>query len=453
MSQISEDRVLKALTVVQDPDLHQNIVKLGFVKNVQIHDGQVAFDIELTTPACPVKDRMKVQATEAVQAIPGVTEVKVNMTARVRHSRPAEREESGLARVKNAIAVASGKGGVGKSTVAVNLALSLARAGARIGLMDADVYGPSVPTMLRGMGMPRTQGERMFPLERYGIKFISLGLLAGPTTPVIWRGPMASKLVQQFLTQVEWGELDYLIIDLPPGTGDVQLTLTQSAPLTGAVIVTTPQDVAVSVTMRGLKMFEQVQVPILGLIENMSYFQCPHCNGRTEVFRHGGGEKTAQELGYRFLGAVPLDPALVLAGDSGTPIYSDPNHPPSMSIAAFDQIAKELAAQVSIVNELSKSVRFTPVEITSNSDHLVIDWADGILRKYNFHDLRSQCPCAVCVDEWTGEKRLDPATVPADIKPVDIRRVGRYAIQIVWSDQHATGIYTFDLLRKIGSQK
>lgn len=453
MSQISENQVLQALSVVQDPDLHQNIVKLGFVKNIRIDGGKVGFDIELTTPACPVKDRMKAQAIEAVKAIPGVKDVSVNMTARVRHARPAEREDSGLARVKNAIAVASGKGGVGKSTVAVNLALSLARTGAKIGLMDADVYGPSVPTMLRGMGMPRTQGERMFPLERYGIKFISLGLLAGPATPVIWRGPMASKLVQQFLTQVEWGELDYLIIDLPPGTGDVQLTLTQSAPLTGAVIVTTPQDVAVGVTMRGLKMFEQVQVPILGIIENMSYFQCPHCNGRTEIFRHGGGEKTAQDLGYMFLGAVPLDPALVLAGDSGTPINLAQEGKPSITIDTFDQIAKELAAQVSIVNELSKSVRFVPVEITTDTNHLEIDWADGVLMKYGFHDLRSQCPCAVCVDEWTGEKRLDPATVPAEVKPLDIRRVGRYAIQIVWSDQHATGIYTFDLLRKIGSPK
>lgn len=449
MSQITEAMVLQALGTVKDPDLHKDIVKLDFVKNLTIINDKVTFDIELTTPACPVKDVIKNQAIKAVKSIPGVNEVEVQMTARVRKSPRVEATGAGLARVKNTIAIASGKGGVGKSTVAVNIALALAHTGAKVGLMDADVYGPSVPTMLRGMSMPEIKGDTLYPIERFGIKLISMGLLAGPTTPVIWRGPLASKMVQQFLLQVEWDELDYLFIDLPPGTGDVQLTLTQAAPLTGAVIVTTPQEVAVGVTIRGLKMFEQVQVPILGIVENMSYFLCPHCNGRTDVFKHGGGEKAASDLGFKFLGGVPLDPALVLSGDTGMPINYSSRDSKSSAAAAFDQIAMEIAAQVSIVNEMSKTVRFVPKEVKTDNKEVIIYWIDGKTSRYPFHSLRIQCPCAICVDEYTGEKRLDPKTIPVDVKPIEIRRVGRYALQILWSDNHSTGIYTYDKLREM----
>src|SRR5437867_3734439 len=317
-SGVREQDILHALRVVQDPDLHKDIVALGFVKNLRVTGGTVAFDIELTTPACPVKDRLRDEASRAVEALPGVERVEIKMTAQVPKSvvSPAE---GGMRLVKNAVAVASGKGGVGKSTVAIHLALALSQSGARVGLMDADIYGPSVPTMLGGDAPPEMSGGQIRPAEKSGLKFVSMGLFTGRETPVIWRGPMATKMIQQFLGQVDWGDLDYLIIDLPPGTGDVQLTLTQSAPLVGAVIVTTPQEVAVEVTLRGRRMFEQVQVPILGIVENMSTFICPHCGQGTEIFRRGGGQRAAAELGVPFLGEVPLHPAIAAAGDSGQP--------------------------------------------------------------------------------------------------------------------------------------
>jgi ATP-binding protein involved in chromosome partitioning len=260
---------------------------------------------------------------------------------------------------------------------------------------------------------------------------------------------MATKLIQQFLMQVEWGDLDYLLIDLPPGTGDVQLTLTQTAPLTGAVIVTTPQDVAVAVTLRGLRMFEQVHVPILGVVENMSFFQCPHCHGRSEIFLHGGGEEAARELGYPFLGAVPLEGSIARAGDAGRPAVLEDPTGAGPAATAFHAIAKRLAAQVSIVQTLTASQRFKPAEVKSEGGAIVIRWTDDKVSRYPYRDLRLQCPCAECIDEWTREKRLDPATVPADVRPLEIRPVGRYAIQVVWSDRHAHGIFSFDKLRAL----
>jgi ATP-binding protein involved in chromosome partitioning len=448
MPRVSEETVRQALRAVRDPDLHQDIVSLGFVKGIRICEATVAVDIELTTPACPVKERLRDEAAAAVKALPGVDAVTVNLSAEVRRS-TAVATEGGLKRVKNAIAVASGKGGVGKSTVAVNLALALARAGAKVGLMDADVYGPSVPTMLAGVGKPEQRDGKLVPLERYGVKFMSMGLLADKGAPVIWRGPMATKLIQQFLADVSWGDLDYLLIDLPPGTGDVQLTLTQAAPLAGAVLVTTPQDVAVGITLRGLRMFEQVQVPILGIIENMSYFECPHCHDRTEVFRHGGGERAARELGVHFLGAVPLDPAIALAGDAGRPVVDIEGPARGPSAETFERIARDLAAQVSIVNARTAAVQFTPTEVSLEPGELVIQWSDGLVSRHPNAQLRAQCPCALCVDEWTGERRVSAASIPPDVKPLDLRRVGRYALQIVWSDGHATGIYSHDLLREL----
>ena len=448
---LSESDVLEALRAVKDPDLHRDIVSLGFVKNLQIRKGTVAFDIELTTPACPVKDRLRDEAIGAVKALPGVREVSVQMTSRVRSSVPMP-AEGGMKQVKNAIAVASGKGGVGKSTVATHLALALARSGAKVGLMDADIYGPSVPTMLGGGEAPRggAQPGVISPVERLGLRFVSMGLFTGRETPVIWRGPMASKMIQQFLGQVAWGELDYLLIDLPPGTGDVQLTLTQSAPLVGAVIVTTPQDVAVNVTLRGLRMFEQVQVPILGIIENMSTFVCPHCGKATDIFRHGGGKKAAEQLGVPFLGEVPLDAALAEAGDSGRPLVAEgtaAGHSPSGR--AFLEIAGKLAQQISIVNSLTESVRHRPAEVKVGDGVVEIQWTDRHVSRYPFRKLRQACPCALCVNELTGEPRLDPNRVLASVRPMEIRRVGRYGLQISWSDLHSTGIYTFDLLRAL----
>lgn len=444
---VTEPQVLEALRAVQDPDLHRDIVSLGFVKDMRVCGGNVAFTIQLTTPACPVKDRLKAEAHAAVSALPGVEKVAVTMTAEVRRGGPSS--EGALKGVRNTIAVASGKGGVGKSTVTANLAMALARAGARVGLLDADVYGPSLPHMMGGTERPAQRDGRIVPIERHGVKLVSMGLLTGPQTPVIWRGPMATKLIQQFLTQVEWGELDYLLVDLPPGTGDVQLTLAQTAPLSGAVIVTTPQDVAVEVTLRGARMFEQVHVPIIGVIENMSYFVCGHCDERTEIFRHGSAQEACRELGFDFLGEVPIDPRLSLAGDAGEPIVMEETAERAPSAGAFEAIAQRVAARISVINDSAAGVRHSPKEIKSEGGDIVIVWFDEETSRHAHRDLRLRCPCAVCIDEWTGERRLDPDTVPAEVYPVEVRPVGRYAIQPIWSDGHASGIYTFNLLRDL----
>jgi len=446
---VTEAAVLDALRVIQDPDLRKDIVALKFVKNVRICGGVVALDIELTTPACPVKDRLREEAVAALKALPGVTEANVTMTAQVRKSQ-APPTDGGMKHVKNAIAIASGKGGVGKSTVATNLAVALAKMGATVGLMDADVYGPSVSTMFGGGERPEVNGgsNMIKPVLRHGVRYISMGLLTGKDTPVIWRGPMATKLIQQFLGQVEWGELDYLLIDLPPGTGDVQLTLTQSAPLCGAVIVTTPQDVAVGVTLRGLRMFEQVHVPILGIVENMAGFHHPTTGEIIHIFKQGGGKKAADELGFTFLGAIPLDASIATAGDAGVPLCAMDGLTTGKPAAdAFRAIAAKLASQISIVNEATASTRWKPAEVRASEEVVEIRWTDGHASYFPFRDLRVACPCAECVDEWTGERRLDPKSIPLDVTPLEVRGVGRYALQFIWSDGHSTGIYTYDKLR------
>jgi len=344
---VSESAVLEVLKSVRDPDLHRNIVELGFVKNLAVDGGRVRFDVELTTPACPVKEQLRDECRTKVAQLPGVSAVDVNMTANV-----TARSFSGKAAlpgVKNVIAVASGKGGVGKSTAAVNLALALSERGARAGLLDADVYGPSIPMMLGVQKRPKmTEAKKIVPVEAHGLSTMSMGYLSDDNTPVIWRGPMVSGLIQQFLGVVEWGDLDYLVIDLPPGTGDIQLTLCQQAPLAGAVIVTTPQDVSLLDARKGLKMFEQVNVPVLGLIENMSYFVCGHCGTRTEIFRHGGGESESVRLGVPFLGEIPLDPEVVIGGDEGQPILL--RSPKSAVAEAYRRVAGAMAAQLSIAN-------------------------------------------------------------------------------------------------------
>ena len=297
MAAPTEAQILEALRPIEDPDFHKSIVELGFVKNVEIDGGRVAFTIELTTPACPVKDQFKAAAERAVSALGGVTEVEVEMTSNTRGSRHAEKPP-GLEKVQNVIAVASGKGGVGKSTVAVNLALALQDLGAKVGLLDCDIYGPSIPLMLNVTGPPEVTPERkMLPKQAYGLELMSIGFLAGDDAPVIWRGPMVHGVIRQFLGDVLWGPLDYLVLDLPPGTGDAALTLTQAAPLSGAVIVTTPQEVALIDARKGLKMFQRVNVPVLGIVENMSYFTCSNCDTQHSIFGVGGAERAAKELG------------------------------------------------------------------------------------------------------------------------------------------------------------
>ena len=348
MAAITQEAVLAALSKIQDPDLHRDIVALGFVQNLQINDSTVAFDVVLTTPACPVKDQMRDEATRLVSALPGVSSVKINMTSSVTKGKSQVRENY-IPQVKNTIAVSSGKGGVGKTTVSVNLAVALAQTGATVGLLDADIYGPNVPLMM-GVKEPKagTQENKILPAERYGVKIMSIGFFVPDDQPIVWRGPMIHGAIQQFLRDVEWGELDYLIVDLPPGTGDAQLSIAQLVPMTGAVIVTTPQAVALLDSRKGLEMFKKVNVPVLGIVENMSHFVCPHCTKTTEIFSRGGGEKAALKLDVPFLGDIPIDPAIRQCGDEGTPIVvADPDSPQAK---AFKTIAGKVAQQVSILN-------------------------------------------------------------------------------------------------------
>jgi ATP-binding protein involved in chromosome partitioning len=351
MKPLAEENVLEALSLVKDPDLGRDIVSLGFVKDLRIDGKNVSFNLELTTPACPAREEFKTTCVKAIRdSIEGVGEVKMEMTSSVRTHQSQQREAI-IAGVKNTIAVASGKGGVGKSTVAVSLAVSLSMDGAKVGLIDCDVYGPSIPLMMGIDRRPELRDGKLIPLENYGVKLMSIGFLVDPMQAVIWRGPMASGAVKQFMSDVEWGELDYLVFDLPPGTGDVQLTLVQTIPLTGAVIVTTPQDISLSDARKGLKMFERVNVPVFGIIENMSYFICSNCGHREEIFDYGGGKRTAEELGVPYLGEIPLDTKIRIGGDLGAPIVaSEPDSPNALIIR---QIARQLAAQVSI-RHLSK---------------------------------------------------------------------------------------------------
>jgi ATP-binding protein involved in chromosome partitioning len=342
--EVSQDLVLGALKRVQDPDLHKDIVSLGFIRNLKIEDGSVTFDLNLTTPACPVRDQMRDEAVALVKAIPGVHKVEIKMTSEVRQT--PQLDKTALSGVRNIVAVGSGKGGVGKSTIAVNIAASLAAAGARVGLLDGDIYGPTTPIMLGLDTPPQSVKNRMIPQAAAGLKFMSMGLLVKSEQPLIWRGPMAHKALQQCLFDVDWGELDYLIVDLPPGTGDVHLTLAQAVPLTGCVIVSTPQDVGLRISMKTLRMFQQTRVPILGIVENMSYYICPHCNSQDQTFGEGGGKRAAEQLGIPFLGEVPLDIAIRTQSDLGSPIViAQPDAPSSRVLR---QIAEKVAAQVSI---------------------------------------------------------------------------------------------------------
>jgi ATP-binding protein involved in chromosome partitioning len=347
----SPSDVLEALRPIVDPDFGKSIVDLGFVKNVRIDGGRVSFAIELTTPACPVKAEFERAARERVAALPGVEEVEVSMTAVTRGRVAAPGPDAAvLPGVKNVLAVASGKGGVGKSTVALNLAISLRESGASVGVMDCDVYGPSLPLLTGISGPPETRGKRILPHRGFGLELMSLGFFLTEDSPVIWRGPMVHGLIRQFLTDVEWGELDYLVLDLPPGTGDAALTLTQQAPLSGAVIVTTANDLSLIDARKGLAMFEKVGVPVLGIVENMSYFTPPDLPDRKyHIFGRGGGRRVAEELGIDFLAEVPIDPRIVEGGDVGKPIVL--LAPDSPAARIFRELAGMVARRLAVLAE------------------------------------------------------------------------------------------------------
>lgn len=340
---ITKEAVLAALGKVQEPDLGQDLVTLNMIRNLEIEGDKVSFAIMLTTPACPFRGKIEKDAKAAVGAIAGVKSVEVKMDSDV----PNDGRMRGLVNmpIRNAIAIGSGKGGVGKSTVSVNIAVALAKAGARVGLLDADIYGPNTPTMLGVEKLPPPNGQRLIPAEAYGLKMISMGLLVKPGQPLIWRGPMLNSAIRQFLGDVEWGELDYLIVDLPPGTGDAALSLAQALPLSGAVVVTLPQLVSLEDASRGLNMFKQLEVPILGVVENMSYLELPD-GTRMDLFGSGGGENMAEATQTAFLGKVPIDQNVRIGGDNGKPIVD--SHPDSVVAKAFTEISQKIAAKVSV---------------------------------------------------------------------------------------------------------
>lgn len=353
---ITKEAVLASLSKVQEPELHKDLVTLNMIQDVEISEEAVSFRIVLTTPACPLKTQIEREARQAVASIPGVKRVDIKMDAAV----PSDGRSRGLMElpIRNAIAVASGKGGVGKSTVAANLAVILAQSGARVGLLDADIYGPNIPTMMGVDRLPPVKGEKIVPAEAHGVKIMSIGFMVKPDQPLIWRGPMLHSAIRQFLSDVAWGELDYLVIDLPPGTGDAALSLAQSLPLSGGLIVTLPQQVSLDDARRGLEMFRQLEVPVFGVIENMSYLELPD-GTRMDIFGTGGGQRLAIDSGVPFIGAIPMDPAVRQGGDTGMPVVL--SHPESAVALALRSIAEDVAAKVSVA--AIRGSNFIPINL------------------------------------------------------------------------------------------
>jgi len=356
---VEQTRILDALRVVQDPDLHRDIVSLGFVKDLSINSDRVSFTIELTTPACPVKDQMRDQARAAVMNVPGVRDVEVRMSAQVRQATLGDGTRAPIQGIKNVIAVGAGKGGVGKTTVAVNLALALAKSGGRVGMIDGDIYGPNVPIMLGLKTQLTTDGQKILPAERHGLQVISMGFMTTDDAPIIWRGPMLHGALQQFFREVRWDDLDYLVIDMPPGTGDVALSLSQTVPVAGAIVVTTPQLVSLADSRRAVAMYKKLNIPTIGIIENMSYFVCTNCGHEADIFGRGGGEQMADELKIPFLGRIPIYQPIREGGDTGVPLLI--SEPDSAASRAFIAAAERTAAQVSIASYNRPTIPLTVV--------------------------------------------------------------------------------------------
>ncbi|MEM0445499.1 MAG: Mrp/NBP35 family ATP-binding protein [Nitrososphaerota archaeon] len=343
----SENEVLRALKTVKDPELGMDIVSMGMIKDLSVRDGDVSFTLELTTPACPFNSQIEQMARSVVENVQGVKSVKMNVTARVREGWTGQRVPLEVPGIKNVVAVGSGKGGVGKTTVATNLAVALCEAGASVGILDADIYGSSLTRFIRDLKFGVQGGKKLKPADGpLGLKIMSMGLIVPDDTPVIWRGPLVGGAVRQMLLEVEWGALDYLVVDLPPGTGDAPLSLAQTIPITGALIVTTPQHASLDIAMKALRMFQKLGVEILGIVENMSHYVCPDC-GRTEhIFGRGGGAKVAESLGIPLLAQIPLLPSLREGSDNGTPaLVADPASPAS---EAFRALARRVAAALSV---------------------------------------------------------------------------------------------------------
>ncbi len=356
---VTETAVLDALRQVHDPDLRRDIVSLGFVKRLVIDGSRVAFSIELTTPACPVKDQLRDQARALVEQVPGVSTVAIEMTAAVRSAAIPDTARAAVPGVKNIIAVGAGKGGVGKTTVAVNVAMALARRGSRVGVLDGDIYGPNVPIMLGLQTQLTTDGRKIVPATKYGLQVVSMGFLTNDDSAVIWRGPMLHGAIQQFFREVAWDDLDYLIVDMPPGTGDVALSLAQTVPVAGALVVTTPQIVSLADTRRAVRMYQKLNVKPLGIVENMSYFACPTCGTESDIFGRGAASGLASELGVPFLGSIPIYQPIREGSDRGEPIVAA--EPDSPAAASFFSVAEQAAAQVSIASYSRSTIPLTVV--------------------------------------------------------------------------------------------
>jgi len=361
MNTVTEAAVLQALSAVRVPDFERDIVDLKFVRNLRIEGGRVSFTIELATPASSARDVMRGLAHDLVARLPGVTAVQVDMTTNIKPAISPEINKAPVAGVKNIIAVGAGKGGVGKSTVAVNLAIALSQSGARVAMIDGDVYGPNIPIMLGISTQLQTDGQKIVPAEQYGIQLVSMGFLTGDDAPVIWRGPMLHGVIQQFFREVKWSNIDYLIVDMPPGTGDIALSLSQTVHVSGAVVVTTPQTVSVADTRRAIRMYQKLNIPTLGLVENMSHFVCPSCSHESDIFGKGGGEGLATELDVPFLGRIPIYEPIRVGGDTGVPIVV--GEPKSVAAQAFRSAAERLAAQIAVTNYAAGNVK-RPIPLT-----------------------------------------------------------------------------------------
>lgn len=452
-TEAQKQEIYQVLSEVQDPVQQKDIISLGLVKNLRVCGGNCAFDLELTSPSPVVRERLEKECREKVLALSGLEQLNINF---ITHPSGKGTPKAGgptpnsIPGIKRIIAVGSGKGGVGKSTTAVNLAVSLLEDGHKVGLMDADIYGPSIPTMLGVRQEPvMTMSNKLVPVMYRDMKFMSVGLITGDDAPVIWRGPLATQLVQQFLFQVEWGELDYLIVDLPPGTGDIHITLCQNIPLDGAVVVTTPQDVSFTIARKAWRMFEKLQVPVLGFVENMSGFICSCCGEVVPIFGDQATEELCHELGVPFLGRVPLESQVVEGGDEGKPIVV--LNKESIAAKAFIKVAFEMEDR--ILELEGGGDRVVPVEFSLNKpEEFQISWSDGPVHQYSAYHLRISCPCALCIDEWTGEAKLKVASVSRDISIVHFSQVGNYALAFEFSDGHRTGIYTYEYLQKLSKE-
>jgi Mrp family chromosome partitioning ATPase/DUF971 family protein len=442
--------VLASLSHIIDPDLGRDIVSLGFVKELNIEEdvGKVSFEVELTTPACPLKASFKEQCEAAVNKLSWVKETEVTMSSR-KPPKPSKRARpetpAGVSQVAHIVAVSSAKGGVGKSTVAVNLAYALADTGAKVGLLDADIFGPSLPTLVRPADTQLVGDEdnMLRPLEYRGIKLMSFGWATSSGQAAIMRGPMVSNLTTQLALGTNWGPLDYLIVDMPPGTGDIQLTLTQQLDFSGALIVTTPQQLSFADVIRGIEMFSTVKVPTLGLVENMSYFVCPSCSEKHHPFGEGARARITDLYGIRATFEIPMHEALSRQSDAGEPIVLA--EPGSDLSKIYVEIAGGVAQEVS----KAESGLATPTVTHDAQKGIVMAWPDGRELTVDPAALRRACKCADCVSEHTGEPLLKPEEVPDDVIPTMIEKRGNYAVAVNWSDGHTTSIYPFEAIERV----